>query len=261
MDIHAHVLPGIDDGPEDLNESLALARAAAGCGIATIASTPHLRPDFPDVHVHELADRCEAMREAIDRDGIPIRLVCGAEVSLTWAIGASDQELALASYGQRGTDLLIETPTVSTLSIDRFLEVLQTKGYRLTLGHPERNLDFQRDDSRLREVVAKGVLLQVNADSLLGLGEDRGAKRLARHLLTEGLAHVIGSDGHRAALWRPVTQLQEAVRAAVELAGPGRAQWMTQAAPSAILEGDELPEPPVAVPPLKRRRLFGFRRR
>ena len=73
VDIHAHVLPGIDDGPDDMDESLAMARAAADSGIAVIASTPHLRSDFPDVHVRELADRCEATQAAIDAAGIAIR--------------------------------------------------------------------------------------------------------------------------------------------------------------------------------------------
>ena len=144
VDIHTHVLPGIDDGPASLEECLAMARAAADCGTATIAASPHLRADFPDLHVHELADRCQALREAIERDGIPIRLVSGAEVSVGWAAEATNERLALASYGQRGTDLLIETPTIKLVGIDRFLYTLQAKGYRVTLAHPERSLEFQR---------------------------------------------------------------------------------------------------------------------
>lgn len=143
VDIHTHVLPGIDDGPASLEECLAMARAAADCGTATIAASPHLRADFPDVHVHELADRCQALREAIERDGI-LRLVSGAEVSVGWAAEATNERLALASYGQRGTDLLIETPTIKLVGIDRFLYTLQAKGYRVTLAHPERSLEFQR---------------------------------------------------------------------------------------------------------------------
>ena len=90
IDLHAHVLPGIDDGPDDLEEALAMLRAAADSGIATIAATPHLRADFPDVHVEELAERCEELRTAVKREQIDIRLVGGAEVSLVWALQASD---------------------------------------------------------------------------------------------------------------------------------------------------------------------------
>lgn len=251
------MLPGIDDGPEDLERSLELLRAAADSGTATIAATPHLRPDFPDVHVDELADRCATVREAIERERISIRLVSGAEVSVVWAADASDEELGLASYDQRRTDLLIETPNMMPVGIDRFVHGLAEKGYRITLGHAERSLDFQRDDAALRELVNQGVLVQVNADSLLSAHSSRRLREFARHLMCEGLAHVIASDGHRGSSWRPVTRLAEAVEAAAELVGPTRARWMTAEAPATILRGAELPPaPPVVLQP-KRRTLFG----
>jgi protein-tyrosine phosphatase len=253
------VLPGIDDGPSDLEQSLAMARDAVESGIATIAATPHLRADFPDVHLDELAARCDALREALDREQIPLELVPGAEVSLPWALEASDQQLALASYGQLGTDLLIETPFSPVVSLERFLYQLRAKGYRVTLGHPERSSQFFRDPEGLRTLVDQGVLLQLNADSLLGPGGGRGPKRLARELLTSGLAHVIASDGHRGSSWRPVTNLAEAVQAAAELIGPDRAQWMAEAAPAAITRGEEIPPPPPQTPQRRRRRLFGLR--
>jgi protein-tyrosine phosphatase len=261
VDIHAHVLPGIDDGPDDLEQSLAMVRAAVDSGTATIASTPHLRSDFPDVHVHELAGRCQTLRDAIEREQIPLTLISGAEVSLTWAVDATDEELALASYGQHGADLLIETPTRKLHGMDRFLRALRGKGYRVTLGHPERSLDFQRDDGPLRKLVADGVRLQLNADSVLGAGGGHGTERLARKLLTDGVAHVIASDGHRGTRWRPVTRLEAAVELAAELVGPERARWMAQTAPAAILEGAELPDAPAPIEQPRRRRRFGPRRR
>jgi protein-tyrosine phosphatase len=260
VDIHAHVLPGIDDGPADLDESLAMAQAAADSGIATIVSTPHLRSDFPDVHVDELAERCAALRESFERDGISLALVSGAEVSLTWAIEASDEQLKLASYGQRGTDLLIEAPFVKVVIFARAIHGLQTKGYRVTLGHPERSPQFQHDPAPLRELVAQDVLLQLNADSVLGPG-GRDARRLARELLSDGLAHAIASDGHRGSSWRPVTRLAEAIQAATELVGPERAQWLAQGVPAAIVAGAELPDAPMIVPQRQPRRLFGLGRR
>ena len=83
---------------------------AAEAGTAVLAATPHLSPDFPAVHVKELAERCEQLREALAAAAITLRLVSGAEVSLVWALEATDEELALATYGQRGTDLLVEAP-------------------------------------------------------------------------------------------------------------------------------------------------------
>lgn len=235
-----------------------MARAAVASGISTIAATPHLRPDFPDVHVHEIAGRCADLSVALTREQIPLEVIPAAEVSLTWALDAGEEELTLASYGQRGTDLLIETPFTQVVGLDRFLYQLRAKGYRITLGHPERNPEFQRDPAPLRNLADQGVLLQLNADSLLGPGR-RGTARVARQLLSEGLAHVIASDGHRGQSWRPVTRLAEAVEAVGGLIGAERARWMAVDAPGAIVRGLELPPAPALARPPARRWLFGRR--
>ena len=107
--MHAHVLPGIDDGPADLQESLALLRAAALSGTRIIAATPHLRRDFPRVRLEDIADSCLLLAEHVPRDW-GLQIVSGGEVDLGWAMRATDEQLRLASYGGRGTDLLVETP-------------------------------------------------------------------------------------------------------------------------------------------------------
>jgi protein-tyrosine phosphatase len=244
VDLHAHVLPGIDDGPADTHGSLAMLHAAAAAGIGTIAVTPHLRSDFPDVRVTEIAGRTQQLRQAGEMAGIDIRIVSGAEVSLLWALEASDEQLALATYAQRGIDLLIETPTLSVIGLESLLYRLRAKGLRVTLAHPERSVDFQRHPDRLVELVRQGVLLQVNAETLLKGGRRSDAQRLGRHLCLEGLAHALASDGHRASAWRPVTCLADAVGVAATLVGPDRTHWMTQTAPAAIIAGADLPDPP-----------------
>jgi protein-tyrosine phosphatase len=224
-----------------------------------IASTPHLRPDFPDVHVGELARRCLQLREAIEQEGMSLDVASGAELSLGWALDASDEQLLLASYGQRGSDLLVETPFTQLVGLDRFLYELRAKGYRITLAHPERNANFQRDDQPLQALAEQGVLFQLNADSLIGSGEGRGARRLARKLLREGLATAIASDGHRATSWRPVTRLAQAIEAVAELVGEERALWLARDAPAAVVSGGELPQAPPISNQRSRRRLFGLR--
>ncbi len=167
VDIHSHVLPGIDDGPADLDGAIAMAQAAAAVGTRTLVATPHLRADFPDVRVDELADRVQALRETIAERGIDLEIIAAAEVSLVWALEASADDLALATYGQRGTDLLVETPAGDVAGLANFLFMLQSMELRVTLAHPERNPGFQRDPSPLADLVRQGVLLQVNADALL----------------------------------------------------------------------------------------------
>jgi len=250
-DIHTHLLPGIDDGAPDQRESLAMARVAAQAGTELMAATPHLHPDHPAVSVDALAEHCQALREELQRQAIPLQVVSGAEVSVLWAIDAGERELALASYAQRGSDLLLEAPFGQAAGLARFSAELIDRGYRVTLAHPERCAQFQRDPAPLRELLDQGVLLQLNADSLLDGG---AAGRLARALLTQGEAHALASDGHRARAWRPVSRLAEAVAVAAGLIGAERARWMADDVPRAILAGAELPAPPALTPPPRRKR-------
>jgi protein-tyrosine phosphatase len=257
VDIHAHLLPGIDDGPETLAEALDMVRAAARAGIEMVVATPHLRPDFPNVHVEELAERCRRLQEAVDREGIAVAVVSGAEVSIDWALEASEDELSLASYGQLGTDLLIETPDNISL-LDRMLVALTDGGYRVTLAHPERAPVFQRNPERLESLVDQGALLQVNAASLLGRWRnERG--RLAVSLCRDGLAHALASDGHRAQAWRPITDLPDAVEKLSAAVGSERARWLASEAPRAICQGARLDAPPPVSGESQRRGWLGRR--
>ena len=257
VDIHVHLLPGLDDGPETLAESLAMASAAASVGIRMLVATPHLRNDFPGVRVGELAERCTALQNELDRSGIPVRVVTGAEVSLDWALEADEGQLRLASYGQRGTDLLIETPESVSL-LDRMLLAVAHRGYRITLAHPERAAAFHRNPALLEGLVEQGTLLQVNAASALGRWRN-DRDRLVLALCRDGLAHALASDGHRAQAWRPVTDLAAAVANLATALGPQRATWLASAGPAAIAQGAVLPAlPPTRAQPAAR---SWFRRR
>jgi tyrosine-protein phosphatase YwqE len=113
-----------------------------------------------------------------------------AEIAVEWLlIEASDADLALASYGQRGTDLLIETPSSGGRTIEFVLPHLQAKGYRVTVAHPERDSRLVRDHQWLKALAEQGLLLAVNAEALLtGRGSGRG--RGARRLCGEGLVRA-----------------------------------------------------------------------
>ena len=243
IDLHSHILPGIDDGPGDLEGAIALARAAVADGTEVIAATPHVREDHPAVHLEELADRCARVNEALAEHEIPLDVVVGAEVDVVWTRTASDEELRLATYGQAGTDMLLETPygPLPPGFEDWVFSRLSLEGIRVTLAHPERNMSFQQSPERLAEMVSRGVLVQVTAGSLVGKRKSE-SRKLARRLVDEGLAHVIASDTHRAAEFRP-PNLSVGV-AEASSAGEERARWMVTAAPQAILDGNPLPPMP-----------------
>ena len=242
IDLHTHVLPGIDDGPADLPAALAVLAAAVDEGTVTLAATPHVRPDHPRVVPAELGGRVSDLAGAAAEAGLDVELVAGGEVDLLWAQRAGDDDLRAASFGQRGHDLLVETP-YGTLP-DRFEDLLfnvSVRGYRILLAHPERSPTFQHDRQRLATLVEHGTLLQVTALSLSSTERRSRSRRLALELVRHDLAHVIASDAHGSHV--PRSGLRAGVEAAARVA-PLRAQWMVNDAPAAILAGEPLPPPP-----------------
>jgi protein-tyrosine phosphatase len=243
IDLHAHILPGIDDGPDRLEESIAFARAAWEAGTHLITATPHLRSDHPDVRTEELRDRCLELDRAIADEGIGVRVLPGAEVDLLWARAATPEELRLATYAQRGTDLLLETPYGPLpQNFGTLLARITEQGIRVLLAHPERNPTFQRDPGLVLDLVARGVLVQVTAMSLAEGGKASRSRGLAHWLVEQDAAHVIASDAHTEGPWRG-PDLRPAL-AAIASAGAARIEWMAHEVPQAIVAGEPLPPAP-----------------
>jgi protein-tyrosine phosphatase len=252
IDLHSHVLPGLDDGAADLPEALELAAAAAADGVTTMAATPHLRADHPRVRPAELASQVDHLQREIDRAGIALELIAGGEVDLAWACRASDADLRLVSYGRRESDLLLETPYGHLPgAFESLVRRLRERGFRLLLAHPERSPTFQEEPRRLAALVRDGVLVQVGADSLTQLPRRSRRRRLASRIIGEGLAHVLASDLHGMRVGR-APSLSAAVAAADGLAH-GRGTWMAAGAPAAILAGEPPGAPPVGSAPTRRR--------
>jgi protein-tyrosine phosphatase len=257
IDLHCHLLPGIDDGPATMAESLALAADLAADGVRSAAATPHVHPGHPGVVRDELPDRRAELQRAIDAEGIELQVLPGGEVDLAYGLELGDDELRGLTLGGNGRDLLVETPygPVSDLFEEQLFS-MSLRGFRLLLAHPERNGAFQENPERLAGVVARGVLLQVTADALLGSPRRSGSARSAAELVERGLTSVLASDSHGGHVARE--PLSGGLRAAQELVGPD-ARVLVEDAPAAILAGQPLPDPPRGRG-RGRRGLFGRRR-
>jgi protein-tyrosine phosphatase len=240
IDLHTHVLAGIDDGPADLAGSVAVAEVAAHGGVRTLVATPHLRADHPGVRPAELAPRARELSDHLRERGLPVEVLPGAEVDLDTAAALPDAQLALATLGGNGTDLLVETPYGSLPDDfeDRVL-ALAGRGFRVTLAHPERSRELKADPDRVGALVDRGVLVQLTARSLAGR-----PSRTAELLFERGWAHVLASDAH--GLDRRPPDLGASVRQAIDAFPHARAdlEWMVTAAPQAIVDGRPLPERP-----------------
>ena len=251
IDLHCHLLPGIDDGPPEAQGSVALAESAFMDGVKVIAATPHARDDHPAVVAGELAARCDALREDLRTYEVPIRVVSGAEVDMAWALAASDEDLMSVTYGGHGTDVLVETPygLLPPGFEDRLHDVFASRGIRVLLAHPERNRVYQRDPKRLARLLERGgVLAQVTAQALVA-GTRTPSGKLARAMVSEGIAHVIASDAHRPGGRGSMSDAVSAVPRGDQV----RARWMVEDVPAAILAGDPLPSPPPARRVLRKR--------
>jgi protein-tyrosine phosphatase len=244
IDLHAHILSRIDDGPRDLEESLALARAMVDEGTRTVAATPHVRYDFPAVRPDEIADRCATLQDALDYAQVPLEVVPAGEVDLVWANQADTDDLYQVSYGQVGDYVLIETPygplpdTFERL----LLRVLERHSIRPVLAHPERNPTFQEDPDRLAALVDEGIVIQVTAPALAHSRRRSRSRRLALDLIDRGLVHLLASDAHGPHVGRR-PELARAMSAAAQVA-PRRTHWMVNDAPAAVLAGLQIPPPP-----------------
>jgi protein-tyrosine phosphatase len=243
IDLHSHILPGLDDGPANLAQSLQLGRAAEADGIQIVAATPHLREDHPHVRPDELAGRCAQLNEALAEAEIALEVVPGGELDVLWVLDATPEELQAASFGQGGTDVLLETPYGAiAAAFDAAVERLLSLGYRVLLAHPERNRTFQRGPGRLAALVRQGLLIQVTAGAVASEDPRSRSRDLAWRLIENDLAHVIASDSHSATAVRP-PDLSGAV-ARLSSVKPARARWMVLDAPLAILAGNPLPPMP-----------------
>jgi protein-tyrosine phosphatase len=244
LDLHAHVLPGIDDGPADDAEAVAFAAEAAADGTRVMAATPHVRPDHPRVRPEELATRVARLEWALARADVDLELVVGGEVDLTWALEADDNALRAVSYGQEGYALLLETPYGELPGpFETLVAQLTARGYVVLLAHPERNPTYQRDPRRLLALTEQGVLLQVTASALTSTRRASRTRVLAEALVREQIAHVVASDGHGGSIQRASLA---AGAAAVEQLASGCSRWFVEEAPAAILSGEPLPPRPVA---------------
>lgn len=247
IDLHSHVLPGIDDGAGSLAEALAMARRAAADGTGTIAATPHVSPRYRN-RAAEIAEGVGALNEALAQDGVALRVVAGAEIAPALLPVMEDGELARLSLGG-GPYLLIEAPLEAVGDeLEAAVDELLTQGHGVVLAHPERAPSFQRDPGRLAALVERGVLCSLTAPALTGRF-GRRVQAFADRLFEAGLVHNLASDAHDAVA-RPPEIWSYVAAAARRLTGLERqAPWLLEEVPSAILAGDSLPPRPSTVRP------------
>ena len=233
IDLHYHLLPGIDDGAADLTEALALARLSLAEGVNYIACTPHIFPGLYNNSGDDILRRIEWLQDELEAEGIGCRLVSGSDAHIEPEIVGhlrSGQTLTLNG----GRYVLIEPPHhIPPPRMDRLFFDLLAAGYVPILTHPERMSWADRDYELIERLVRSGAWTQVTAAALVG---DFGvkAKRRAERLLRDGLVHIVASDAHDTQARPPA--MASAYQILRTLVGEAEAINLVETRPMAVLE-------------------------
>lgn len=239
IDLHNHLLPGIDDGAKKVEESLEFLRLAARDGVKVVVATPHMKPGVYDNRRETILERVAMLREAARGDEAEgVTLLPGAEVYFTADVVARARAKQVMTVGDGGRYLLLELPYQQVpMQVDETIFQLKLLGITPIMAHPERVAYYLENIDRVAASVRIGALTQVTGASLTGKFGDR-AREFARALLRRNLVHVLASDSHDTRYRPPI--LSEAVRAAADDVGEKAALRMVVDTPRAILDGREV---------------------
>ncbi len=261
IDLHCHILAGLDDGAADLETSLAMAEIAVADGIETIVATPHVgvgggrRPQmfFPyattsvrteagGATVPEIVRAATAeLNEALIERGLALTILPGMEVEAHPEVAWLVRQGEFLALGDQGKYLLLEVPLAGIPTyLEQLCFELQIAGITPILAHPERSELLRQEPGVCERLVERGCLMQVNADSVRGR-QGRTVRNIATDLIREGLAHILSTDAHNASSRPP--RLSDARDAVVQIADEDTFLRMTEVVPRAVLVGGERKSP------------------
>ena len=195
IDTHCHLLPGVDDGPQDLNDALKLAQQAVDQGITHILCTPHYNRHYQNER-SSIITQIAQLQKAFDQRGIPLTLFEGQEVRITDQLLTDICEHRILFTDVEDTYLLLELPTREIpWYTEKMLYQLRQAGKIPIIVHPERNHVLQADEDQLETFLNLGCLTQVTAPSIVGIFGKK-AQKFGLELIKTKKAHVIASDAH-----------------------------------------------------------------
>lgn len=249
IDLHSHILPGIDDGARNLDVSLEMARIAVADGIRIMACTPHI---YPGVYMNDgpgIRAAREKLQGELDARNIPLRLVDGADVHLVPGVVEGLRSGAIPSLNNSRYLLLEPSHNNAPPRFADLVHNVLASGYVPIITHPERLVWIDDHFPVFEELVRQGVWMQVTAGALTGVFGPR-ARRWGERFLREGLTHILASDAHTTTRRAPIVSQARALAAG--WLGAEEARHLTSTRPQAIL--DNLPPSQAAPLPQPRRR-------
>ena len=197
-DLHCHILPGLDDGAQTMEDSLEMARLAAASGVRAIVATPHCNLPFhePDNLLSpELLQAVAGLRQAVETAGIPLKIYPGAEVFCTPDVETLLREQKLMTLGATRYRLMEFYFDEDPDFMEECFCAVTAQGCVPVVAHPERYEAIQRNPDRIVSWFTNGRIIQLNKGSILGKLGTR-AQQASQWILERGLAHAVASDAH-----------------------------------------------------------------
>jgi len=255
IDLHSHILPGLDDGAQSIEESLEMARIAERDGVEKIVATPHLfRGNFIHEDLSIIEKKRSELSQAMKKNNVHIKILAGAEVHISHnlidEIRKNRENLVLS----KSSYMFIEFPSdlVFSGAKNLFFE-LMNEGINPIITHPERNSVFIHNPSLLYELIQMGGLSQANSGSFSGL-YGRRVEEAVFHFLELNLIHFIASDSHNT--HSVVFRLSEAVKRARMIVDEEKARALVKDNPRAVLDDKEIPYLPDPINPKEKEKSF-----
>jgi len=247
IDIHCHILPGLDDGAADLEQALEMARIADADGITVVIATPHAFDGFYNASRDQILSSREKLNRELRLQGLKLQVLPGADIYVDFYIRnwRPDEPISLAeamTLNDAGRFMLLELPAYRVPDLGRLEMVIRTlreQGVTPIISHPERNSDIQVYPSKLTRLIDAGALAQITANSLVG-EFGRATRRFAQKLLKSGLVHFLATDAHGIGSREP--RLTPGFEAAAKLIGTENARKLVLDNPQAIIDNRTLPE-------------------
>lgn len=258
VDIHCHLIPNIDDGSTNLDESLAMARMAVADGIGTIICTPHQLGNFRENTGDRIRSATSQLQAILLDAGIPLRVLPGGDVRIEQDMLDGIAQGRVMTLADQHRHVLLELPHELYFPLEPILDSLRKQNLIGILSHPERNQGLLAAPELLPSLVQAGCLMQVTAGSILGT-MGAACQQLAHQMLQQRLVHFVASDAHGSKTRRP--RLYEAFLEVARLTDETTAQNLFVCNPACVAIGKDVPSRPLiprtSTEPKQRRGWFG----
>jgi len=238
IDIHSHILPCIDDGPDNFTGSLRIAETALSEGVRTIFATPHTCNGVYDIQKDDIIQSCSALTENLEKEGLFIRILPGAEIRINHDLVQEFDKGHLMTLNNACTHILLELPSMFLIKgICLMMRQFVKRGITPIIAHPERNPMILNCPGIVSELIYNGAFMQITAASLAG-DFGKPAMKIARDMVVMEQVFCLGSDMHPNRKYRMLKARQRLIK----IVGQKKADLITWQNPSAILPGISCPD-------------------